>query len=158
MSTNTTGAGPGRIVVGVDGSAPGNEALRWAARLAPALGATIQVVIAWQYPFEYPPLDGTMPLPTLNWEDWEQISRDTVEKTIGEVFGDAPPAGLDTIVEHGDPAQALLDAGNGATMLVVGSRGLGGFSGLLLGSVSRYVAEHATCPVLVVHEPPGEND
>lgn len=150
--------GSGQIVVGVDGSVSGNEALRWAARLAPALGATIHVVIAWEYPFEYPPPDGTMPLPTLNWEDWEQVSRDTVEKSIDDVFGDAPPAGLDTTVKHGHPAEALLDAAHGATMLVVGSRGLGGFSGLLLGSVSRYVAEHATCPVLVVHEPPRENE
>lgn len=144
MSSNTTG--PGRIVVGVDGSVPGNEALRWAARLAPTLGATIQVVSAWQYPSA----DALIPIPSL---DWEQINRETVEASLHEVFGDRRPDGLDVVLTPGHPARTLLDAGRVATMIIVGSRGLGGFTGLLLGSVSRNVAEHATCPVLVVHDP-----
>lgn len=146
MSMNATSAGPGRIVVGVDGSASGNEALRWAARLAPTLGATIELVNAWEYPIS----DMSMPLPAL---DWEQIGKDTVAESVREVFGDAPPEGLTTTVAWGHPAQTLLEASRGASMLIVGSRGLGGFAGLLLGSVSRNVAEHAACPVLVVHEP-----
>lgn len=158
MSMNTTSAGPGRIVVGVDGSVSGNEALRWAARLAPTLGATIQVVTAWEYPLVYPLPDGAVSLPAPDWKEWEQMSRDSVEQSVREVFGDAPPAGLVTTVENGHPARVLLDAAKGATMLIVGSRGLGGFAGLLLGSVGRYVAEHATCPVLVVHESLGENE
>lgn len=101
----------------------------------------------------YPLPDGAMPVPVLDWKEWEHMSRDTVEKSIGEVFGDAPPAGLDMTAENGHPARVLFDAAQGATMLIVGSRGLGGFVGLLLGSVNRYVVEHATCPVLVVHEP-----
>lgn len=147
MSTDTTRADPSRIVVGVDGSASANEALRWAARLAPTLGATIQVVNAW----EYLPTDATVPTPIM---DWEQIGQHAVAKSIHHVFGDTPPAGLVTTLARGHPAQTLLDAAHGATMLIVGSRGLGGLTGLLLGSVSRHVAEHATCPVLVVHEPP----
>ncbi len=147
MDPNTTGPESGRIVVGVDGSPSSTEALRWAKRLALSLGATIQVVNAWEYPYT----DATMPLPAM---DWEQFSRDTVEQSVGEVFGDARPAGLVTTVEEGHPARTLVDAARGATMIIVGSRGLGGFYGLLIGSVSRYVAEHATCPVLLVPEPP----
>lgn len=134
MSTNTTAAGQGRIVVGVDGSAAGDEALRWAVRLAPTLGATVQVVSAWELEFE-------------------PASRDIVDETIRRVFGGAAPDGLDVLVKAGNPARLLLDAGRGATMIVVGSRGVGGFTGLLLGSVSRSVAEHATCPVMIVRQP-----
>lgn len=134
MSTNTTAAGPGRIVVGVDGSAAGDEALRWAVRLAPTLGATVQVVSAWELEFE-------------------PANRDIVDETIRRVFGGAAPDGLDVLVKPDNPARLLLDAGRGATMIVVGSRGVGGFTGLLLGSVSRSVAEHATCPVMIVRQP-----
>lgn len=146
MSTDTTSAHPARIVVGVDGSASATEALRWAARLAPTLGATIQVVNAW----EYQATDATVPARIM---DWEQIGRRAVAASVRHVFGDAPPDGLVTTLAKGHPTRALLDAGHGATMLVVGSRGLGGLTGLLLGSVSRHVCEHATCPVLVVREP-----
>lgn len=148
MSVDTTSSGPARIVVGVDGSSPSHEALRWAARLAPTLGATIQVVAAWQHQ----PSDDLM-VQTAG-VDWQQVSRDAVAEGVRTVFGADPPAGLVTTVLQGPPARTLLDAARGATMVVVGSRGLGGFAGLLLGSVSGHVAEHATCPVLVVHEPP----
>ena len=146
MNSHTARAGHGRIVVGVDGSAAGSAALRWAARLAPALRASIQVVSAWDYPFT----DDSTPFLGL---DWEQISRDTVARSTLEVFADAPPEGLVTTVRRGHAARVLLEAAHGATLLVVGNRGLGGFPGLLLGSVSRNVTEHATCPVLVVPEP-----
>jgi len=146
MSTNTESTSTGRIVVGVDGSEAGTEALRWAARLAPVLGATIDVVSAW----EYLPTAATLPVPV---PDWEQIARHTMLESVREVFGDVAPSGLVTSVVSGHPAQVLLDAARGATMVIVGSRGLGGFAGLVLGSVSRNVSEHASCPVLVVHAP-----
>jgi nucleotide-binding universal stress UspA family protein len=146
MTTNATSATPARIVVGVDGSEPSYEALRWAARLAPTLGATIQALGAWEYPYT----DGTLPVPIM---DWERLSVDAINQSIRDVFGDTPPAGLVTTVERGHPSRILVDAARGASMLIVGSRGHGGFAGLLLGSVSQYVAEHATCPVLVVHRP-----
>jgi nucleotide-binding universal stress UspA family protein len=71
--------------------------------------------------------------------------------TAEAVFGDQPPAGLQRQVREGGAAKVLLDAGESAIILVVGSRGHGGFAGLLLGSVSANVAEHASCPVLVIH-------
>jgi nucleotide-binding universal stress UspA family protein len=67
------------------------------------------------------------------------------------VFGGDRPAGLVTRVEQGGAARILIDVSQGANLLVVGSRGHGGFAGLLLGSVSSACAEHAACPVLVVH-------
>ena len=153
MSTKTTDPGPARIVVGVDGSASGIDALRWAARLAPALGAAIEVVSAWQCPVEYTFSGPTIPLVDL---DWEKLSSEAVDESVAAVFGDTLPDGLITTVEHGHPARTLVSIARGATMVIVGSRGLGGFTGLLLGSVSRYVAEHATCPVLVIREAPGD--
>jgi nucleotide-binding universal stress UspA family protein len=67
------------------------------------------------------------------------------------VFGGRRPPGLRTDVREGNAARVLLEASEGARMLVVGSRGHGGFAGLLLGSVSAACAEHASCPVLVLH-------
>lgn len=147
MSTNTTSADTRRIVVGVDGSELGNEALRWAARLAPTLGATIEVVSVWELPMSRASR-GAVPVHYL---ELEKSSADTVAQSVREVFGETPPAGLVTTVKQGRPASVLVDAAQDAAMLIVGSRGLGGFVGLLLGSISRQVAEHATCPVLVVH-------
>jgi nucleotide-binding universal stress UspA family protein len=73
-----------------------------------------------------------------------------LDDTITEVFG-GQSGTLSTSVVEGGAARVLLDAGEQADLMVVGSRGHGGFTGLLLGSVSSACAEHATCPVLVVH-------
>lgn len=134
------------IVVGVDGSESSKSALRWAAQLAPVLGGTIDAVIAWEYPM------------MLGWEggipDWWRPDEDATKimaEAIEAVFGKNPPKGLTTSIRQGHPATVLLEASKGAGMLIVGSRGHGGFAGLLLGSVSSTCAEHATCPVLVVH-------
>ena len=143
--TEGPGSGAGRIVVGVDGSPSSQQALRWGARAAAAFGAGLDAVTAWEFPAWY----GYGSVPT----DWDpaQDMRTTLDQTIEEVFADQPPAGLRRLVSEGGAAKVLLDASDGAIMLVVGSRGHGGFAGLLLGSVSANVAEHATCPVLVIH-------
>jgi nucleotide-binding universal stress UspA family protein len=143
-------AGAGRVVVGVDGSPSSQQALRWGAHLAVAFGAGLDAVTSWDFPAGY----GWGSVPS----DWDpaQDMRKVLDDTVQEVFGDQPPAGLRRLVNEGGAAQVLLDASQGAIMLVVGSRGHGGFAGLLLGSVSANVAEHATCPVLVIHgdQPP----
>ena len=140
------GTAPGRIVVGIDGSESSKHALRWAARLAAAEGARVEAIIAWAYPQVYgSPVD---PI----WRP--DLDADTVlTDTLREVFGDERPAGLEGVVVHGSARTVLIEASRGASLLVVGSRGHGGFAGLLLGSVSSACSEHAHCPVLVFHDP-----
>lgn len=136
---------PGRVVVGVDGSASSKQALHWAARLAATEGSTIQAITAWDYPPSFnAPVD-------VNWRP--DLDADTVlTETLDEVFGDDRPAGLEALVVHGPARTVLINASKGASLLVVGSRGHGGFAGLLLGSVSSACSEHAHCPVLVLHD------
>lgn len=132
-----------RIVVGVDGSDPSKLALRWAARIAAAEDARIEAVMAWQ-------------MPTLAYEsvgpfvDMQHAMEEALMHAVDDVFGEQRPTGMQLRTIQGGGAPVLLDASRDALMVVVGSRGRGGFAGLLLGSVSAKVAEHAECPVLVV--------
>lgn len=135
-----------QIVVGVDGSDSSKNALRWAAKIAPSLGATIHAVVAWEYPIVFG-LEGGLPVP---WHP-DEAAKEILNNTLESVFGKERPAGLKGSISQGHATFVLLDACKDAEMLIVGSRGLGGFSGLLLGSVSSKCAEHAKCPVLVVH-------
>jgi nucleotide-binding universal stress UspA family protein len=133
-----------RVVVGVDGSQPSREALRWARTLAGCTGAVVEAVTVWTYPA------------AAGWGmlgDWdpEENAREVLEEALDAAYGNDRPPKLTTRVEQGPAAKSLLDASEGAQMLVVGSRGHGGFTGLLLGSVSAVCAEHAHVPVLVVH-------
>jgi nucleotide-binding universal stress UspA family protein len=134
-----------RIVVGVDGSAASLDALRMAARIAPVFDAELDAVIAWHYP------TATGMAPLIAQFDPAADAATIMHAAIEQAFGDRPPVGLRQQRREGHPARVLLDAGAGAELLVVGSRGHGGFAGLLLGSVSAHCVEHATCPVLVVH-------
>ena len=134
-----------RIVVGVDGSRQSQQALRWAARFATIFGARLDVVSAW----EYPPSFGWAAIAP-EWNPSQDMAK-VLDDTVRAVFGEQPPAGMHLQVIEGGAAKVLLDRCAGAVMLVVGSRGHGGFAGLLLGSVSANVAEHAACPVFIVH-------
>lgn len=139
-----------RIVVGVDGSEPSKRALTWGRIMAEALGYSVEAVAAWHVPAVASPSAGWVPLPTD-----QHLVEDTdtmLHATLAQVFSDHPPSELRATVRQGNAAKVLLDASAGARMLIVGSRGHGGFAGLLLGSVSAACAEHATCPVLIVHE------
>ncbi|MUN64535.1 universal stress protein [Kocuria sediminis] len=138
--------GTAAVVVGVDGSEQSVEALRWAARIAPALGASLRVVAAWDYPPEYA---GYVPLGS---DNFDEITRKRVDTAIQQAFGEDVPEGLTTTVEFGHPSKVLVRESEDAVMLVVGRRGHGGFRGLLLGSVSAACVSHASCPVLVIHE------
>ena len=141
--TNTHRPASSCVVVGVDGSEPSQQALRWAATIADALGAHIDAVAAWQYSI---PFGWTMP----NWDPRADMDK-VLKKTVDVAFDGRRPTDMNLVVCEGNPAHVLLEHSAGARMLVVGSRGHGGFAGLLLGSVSAVVAEHATCPVLVIH-------
>lgn len=149
-----TAPAPARIVVGVDGSEQSKLALRWAAYVARLGSATIDAVMAWDYPVTFGWSAGWSS-PDSGWTPQEDAEKALAE-TLAEVYGEQPPAGLRQFVQQGNAAKVLLDHTRDATLLIVGSRGHGGFAGLLLGSVSASCAEHAPCPVLVVHgnEPP----
>lgn len=134
------------IIVGVDGSESSKNALRWAARLAPSMNATVHAIVAWEYPIVFG-LEGGIPGA---WKP-DETAKEILNNSLDAVFGKARPAGLKGSISQGHATFVLLDASKDAEMLVVGSRGLGGFSGLLLGSISSACAEHAKCPVLVVH-------
>jgi nucleotide-binding universal stress UspA family protein len=134
-----------RIVVGVDGSRHSVEALRWAAYQASALGAGLEAVTAWEYPASF----GWAAVPS-DWDPAKDMEK-VLQDAVSEAFGDRLPAGIELQVREGGAARVLIEASQGATMLVVGSRGHGGFAGMLLGSVSANVAEHASCPVLIIH-------
>ena len=137
-----------RIVVGVDGSRGSREALRWAARIACAEHASIEALGVWEPPS------------TVTWSGVPVDSRTDAEvekavvDAVDSAFGAHRPTNLRLRIREGHPVPVLLDESDGALMLVVGSRGHGGFAGLLLGSVSARVAEQARCPVLVVHDEP----
>jgi nucleotide-binding universal stress UspA family protein len=132
------------VVVGVDGSPSSLEALRWAASLAVPLDAEIDAVTSWNYPTSYG-MGGGAPA---EWDPAEDAAK-ILTDSLTAAFGDHRPAGIRTVVSQGHPAQVLSAASDGAELLVVGSRGHGGFAGLLLGSVSAYCTAHAPCPVLV---------
>jgi nucleotide-binding universal stress UspA family protein len=134
-----------RIVVGVDGSEQSKKALRWASHLAASTGAHLEATAAWEFPVSY----GWVAVP-ISWNP-EQDTEKVLTRTVDEVFGANRPIDMQLSVYKGNAAKVLIDASDGALMIIVGSRGHGGFAGLLLGSVSAAVAEHAHCPVLVVH-------
>jgi len=136
-----------RVVVGVDGSEQSKLALRWGARICAMSGSQLEAIIAWQYPISY-----GMAAASVQYDPESEMDK-LLTETVDEVFGDDRPNDLVLSVREGHPAKVLNDASVGATMLVVGTRGHGGFAGLLLGSVSANVAEHAACPVLVVRKP-----
>ena len=136
---------PRRIVVGVDGSRHSTLALRRAAALAEADGIALDPVIVWQQPAT------ATGAPLAGWDPGIEAGT-VLRDALAEVFGPALPAWVHPRVLPGATARVLIDASAGAELLVVGSRGHGGFAGLLLGSVSSACAEYAHCPVLVMRE------
>jgi nucleotide-binding universal stress UspA family protein len=133
------------VVVGVDGSPASYEALRWAVRHARLIGATVDAVAAYDVP-------GAVgwSAPAVDAEFDEKQARQALSDELRTVL---PQGGEVPMVEHvvrGNPARILIGASTGAELLVVGSRGRGGFASLLLGSVSQQCAVHASCPVVIV--------
>ncbi len=133
-----------RIVVGVDGSEASRAALDWALDEARRRQAQVDVIHAWHAPYSY----GYAYLSELSDEPMEQEAKELVESLLKTA--DTSGLTVDTIIAHGGSAGVLVEAAKGASLLVVGSRGRGGFTGLLLGSVSQQCVHHAPCPVVVV--------
>lgn len=134
-----------KIVVGVDGSDPSKAALAWAIRQARLTGAVVEAVIAWEFPATY-----GYPMPVLPSVSFGDLAAEVLASTIAEVADRDEQATISRKVVEGNAAQVLLDASAGAELLVVGSRGHGGFVEALLGSVGQHCVQHATCPVVVI--------
>ncbi|HEU6443483.1 MAG TPA: universal stress protein [Gaiellaceae bacterium] len=137
------------IVVGVDGSEQATKALRWALREATLRTCHVLALYAWTVPVQ----PGRLGHYTVRLQDpqvYQEGAEATLEGIVGEVTSDAGDVTIERRAVHGSPAHELIRASKAAELLVVGSRGLGGFSSLLLGSVSQQCAQHATCPVVIV--------
>jgi len=141
------------IVVGVDHSEGAKAALRFALEEATLRKAKLRVVHAWQYAYigatgfegSYPALGGDI-------KELRDLAEKDLDATLQEAIPETGTIEIERRVVEDRPAAALVEESRGADMVVVGSRGHGGFAGLLLGSVSQQVAHHAACPVVIVHE------
>jgi len=134
-----------RIVVGVDGSESAREALQWAIDEARRRNATVEAIYAWHQPF----VTGYAEMGEVTIEEYAQDAQQVLDAAVEAVdaTGIAP---VERKLLTGGAASTLVEEAKGAALLVVGSRGRGGFSGLLLGSVSQQVAHHAPCPVVII--------
>ena len=148
MTTQTSGEHEHRIVVGVDGSDPSKAALAWAIRQGRLTGATVEAVIAWELPVNYGTPAPLMPPRT----DFEEVAKEVISLAIADVSSPDEQVTIKGKVVEGNAPRILLDASAGADLLVVGSRGHGGFAEALLGSVGQRCVHHATCPVVVVRD------
>jgi nucleotide-binding universal stress UspA family protein len=152
-ATEVDGHGePERIVVGVDGSVPANRALRWAADEARLRRGLLEVVHAWRPPVS---LIGIAPdaMAAVDPVEMEGAARDVLDAAVGAVDPGGLAGPVERTLSSSGAAWAILESARRADLVVVGSRGRGGFAGLMLGSVSHQVSHHAPCPVVVI--PPG---
>jgi nucleotide-binding universal stress UspA family protein len=143
------------IVVGVDHSEGAKAALRFALEEAKVRQATLRVVHAWQYGYiGATGLEGAYPAVGGDIKELHDAAETALEGTLRESIPETDTVEIERRVVEGRAAAVLVDESRGADLLVVGSRGHGGFAGLLLGSVSQRCAHHAACPVVIVHRGP----
>ena len=134
-----------RIVVGIDGSPAAEQALQWAGQEARMRHAVLEIDHVWS-------------LPNLGYagfvtqiDDFEKDAQELLDKVVGQAREAFPDLQIEANLLEGPPAPALIARGKLADLLIVGSRGHGGFAGLMLGSVSNQIVHHASFPVVVVH-------
>jgi nucleotide-binding universal stress UspA family protein len=145
----TDGPNAGRVVVGVDGSHGAAEALGFAFEQASFRGIGLTVVHAYRWPAGTDPGD-MLPI-VFDHDDLRDDQQRALAESLASWREKYPDVDVRLDTASGRAAGVLVDASTGATLLVVGARGHGGFVGLLLGSVSQTVIQHAACPVAVVH-------
>ncbi|WP_433605937.1 universal stress protein [Dactylosporangium sp. CA-139114] len=136
------------VVVGIDGSRPSLDAVAWAAADAARRNLPLHIVHAFVWPMLYTPIAAPVIVP------YERGMHDVAAQILAlaedRARAVAPDVRLTTALQMQPPAQALLEAAEHARVLVVGNRGHGGFTGLLLGSLGVQLAAHAACPVVIV--------
>jgi nucleotide-binding universal stress UspA family protein len=133
-----------RIVVGVDGFESSKAALRWAIRQAKLTGAEVEAITAWHIPV------GTGWVPTPDMPDYQDDAFAVLTEALNEMSAVDPDVQVCPRVVEGRAGQVLVDAADGADLLVVGSRGHRGLAEALLGSVGQYCANNASCPVVIM--------
>lgn len=141
--------GTGPVVVGVDDSVGGRAALRWAVVEAARIGVDVRAVHGWDLFFSVP--DGAEVFEPMVQPDLVEAARRGIERLVEDEIGDLEdrPA-IDVVAVAMSAPEALLREAKGASLLVVGSRGRGGFAGLLAGSVSQHCLHHSPCPLVIV--------
>ena len=140
----------GRIVAGIDGSDSAADALRWAVDQARLTGASVEAIYVWN-----PGMLVSLGMPPLmDWEPLRKAAQARPREIVRETLGSDPRVRVVAKTVFGNAAEVLVDRSVGADLLVVGSRGLGGLKGMLLGSVGHHCAAHAHCPVVIVHPVP----
>jgi nucleotide-binding universal stress UspA family protein len=138
------------VIVGIDGSHNSSHALDWAMAEAALRNADLTVITVYSVtaspwtgqPDKYPGDED-------NVEKIRKAAQDAVDK-VAATLGDQQPKSVRVVAISGFPAKALIDTSAGADLMVVGSRGGGGFGELFLGSICSQVVHHAKCPVVVV--------
>jgi len=165
MTQDTDGTQSARVpavVVGVDGSAEAQEALRWALAEGRLRRAPVRVVHAWTFGYIGSSAEGYLygdgwinpyDSPGVDLNDLHSAAEELLERSLADVGEEATGVEIERVVVQGAAAALLVSAAAPGDLLVVGSRGHGGFVGLLLGSVSQQCVHHASCPVVVVHAP-----
>jgi nucleotide-binding universal stress UspA family protein len=138
-----------RIVVGIDGSPPADAALTFALEEARLRELSLRIVCAWEVAaIEYAGA-AFVPTPDLGAEA-EHHAEDVLARAVGTI-GHEPGIEIETVAAPGHPPAVLVEQSEGATLLVVGTRGRGGFASVVLGSVSQTVAHQGLCPLAIVH-------
>ena len=143
------------IVVGIDGSKESQDALRWAIDEARLRGTDVHALHVWEFPLN---LVGAQPFfgepvvtePLAEADELRTWAEQLLEHVVHEATEGAGDVRVEQDVTEGHPSDVLVRAAEDAELLVVGSRGRGGFAGLLLGSVSQACAHHAHCPVVII--------
>jgi nucleotide-binding universal stress UspA family protein len=139
------------IVVGVDHSAGAKKAVRFALDEAQMRHATLRAVHVWRFGhIGVTGIEGALPAAGGELHEFRAAAAAALDATLREAIPDADGVEVERRVVEGAPAAVLVEESRGADLLVVGSRGHGGFAQLLMGSVSQQCAHHAECPVVIV--------
>ncbi|MBP0450618.1 universal stress protein [Kitasatospora sp. RG8] len=133
-----------RIVVGVDGSPSSRQALRWAVGQARLTGGAVEAVLCWLLPAMYRRAPASVD------RELRHAAERVLAQAVTEAVGDDRPVEIRETAVLGNASEVLVERSHGAELLVVGSRGHGGFAGALLGSVGQHCVQHGSCPVVVV--------
>lgn len=151
MTELTSVAGMKGIVVGTDGSACSLDAVRWALGQAALQACPLQVITTWQIISHIAPKEGVPQFP-VDLCEYERFVRQRLHDDVDPIVAERSDVKVELHVVHAAAADALIAASRKADLVVIGSRGLGGFLALALGSVADQVMRHAYCPVVVVRD------